>query len=146
MKASIFLFSMMVLFISSCTQPAKSPIEGSWQLVSGRWMDGDSLIGEFPGKLTVSAIKMWSKGHVLFVGQFKSDTIVMDSYGGGPYKLEGNQYEETLQFFAWKSEIGNTVKMVVEIKNDTLIQTWPLGTNGQVDKSNFNQEKYIRLD
>jgi hypothetical protein len=146
MKASIFLFSLMLLFIISCTQPAKSPIEGSWQLVSGKWMDGDSLLGEFPGKFTVSDIKMWSKGHFLFVGQFKSDTTIMDNYGGGTYKIEGNQYEETLQFHVWKSAVGTTVKMLVEIKNDTLIQTWPVGANGQVDKNNFSQEKYIRLD
>jgi hypothetical protein len=146
MKASIFLFSLVLFIIGSCAQPEKAAIEGSWQLVYGKWMQGDSLMGEFPGKFTVSDIKMWSKGHVLFVGWFKSDTTVMDSYGGGTYKLDGNQYEETLQFHVWKSAVGNTVKMLVEIKNDTLIQTWPVGDNGQIDKNNFSQEKYIRLD
>jgi hypothetical protein len=146
MKTGIFLITVMLFIMGGCTQQKKSPIEGSWQLVSGKWMQGDSLLGEFPGKFVVSDIKMWSKGHFLFAGQFKSDTTVMDSYGGGTYKLEGNQYEETLQFHVWKSAVGTTVKMLMEIRNDTLIQTYPLGNNGQVDKNNFSQEKYIRLD
>jgi hypothetical protein len=70
----------------------------------------------------------------------------MDGYGGGPYKLNGNRYEENIQFFSVQSVIGQTVKMLLEIRNDTLIQTWPLLENGQIDKSNFRQEKYIRLD
>ena len=89
---------------------------------------------------------MWSKGYVLYVGRYKSDTTFIDGYGGGPYKLDGKRYEENIQFFSFQSSVGQTVKMLLEIRNDTLIQTWPADDNGQINKSNFRQEKYIRLD
>ena len=146
MKASIFLCLMMSLIIGSCAQQKRSPVEGAWKLVYSQSVKGDSLLFKFPGNLTISDIKMWSKGYVLYVGRYKRDTTFMDGYGGGPYKLEGNRYEENIQYFSIQSYVGTTVKMLLEIRNDTLIQTWPLRDNGQIDKSNFRQEKYIRLD
>lgn len=146
MKASVLFYLLISMIILGCAPQKSSSVEGTWKLVYATWVKGDSLIGEFPGKWTGSDIKMWSKGHFVFVGRFKSDTTFSDSYGGGPYKLEGNRYEEHIQFHTLKSAIGDTVKMLLEIRNDTLVQTWPLRENGQIDKSNFRQEKYVRLD
>jgi hypothetical protein len=146
MKASILFYSMISVIILGCAPQKSSPVQGAWKLVYATWVRGDTLIGEFPGKWTGSDIKMWSKDYFVFVGRYKSDTTFTDSYGGGRYKLEGNRYEENIQFHTWTSAVGSTVKMLLEIRNDTLIQTWPLRDNGQIDKSNFRQEKYIRLD
>jgi hypothetical protein len=146
MKRTVFLSLLIALIIGCCTQQKRSPVEGAWKLVFSQSVKGDSLLVKFPGNFTISDIKIWSKGYVLYVGRLKRDTTFMDGYGGGPYKLNGNRYEENIQFFSVQSVVGQTVKMLLEIRNDTLIQTWPLLENGQIDKSNFRQEKYIRLD
>ncbi len=38
------------------------------------------------------------------------------------------------------------MKMKLEIRNDTLIHTYPLDENDKVHKSNYFIEKYVRLD
>ena len=145
MKTNI-VFSLVSMFILSCTPQRTSPVQGAWKLVGATHVESDSLIGDFPGKWTGSNIKMWSKDYVVFVGQFKSDTTFTDIYGGGRYKLQGNQYEEVIQYHGFASAVGDTFKMLLEITNDTLVQTWPLLDNGEIDKSNYRQEKYVRLD
>jgi hypothetical protein len=142
------LFCCLVLsfFLLACTHEKRSPVEGAWNLVQSTWIRADTLYINFPGTFTGSDMKMWSKGYVLYVGRYQRDTTFIDGYGGGPYKLEGNQYEEEIQYFSDQKYVGNKVKMLLEIRNDTLIQTWPLNANGQIDKSNYRQEKYIRLD
>jgi hypothetical protein len=35
--------------------------------------------------------------------------------------------------------------MIIEIKNDTLHQTWPVDDNGKIDSANYRIENYIRL-
>jgi hypothetical protein len=137
---------MISIIVLSCVQQQSKPIEGAWNLVYAQNIAGDTLVREFPGDYTGTAIKIWSKGYVLYVGRLKMDTTYIDGYGGGPYKLNGNRYEENIQYFSNQSYVGMTVKMLLEIRNDTLIQTWPIDDNGQIDKSNYRQEKRVRLD
>jgi len=139
---------MVSMLILGCAPQKTSPIEGAWKMVYAKSVNGDTLVGEYPGKWTGSDMKIWTKGYFAFVGRYKSegDTTFTDSYGGGRYKLDGDRYEEIIQYHAWTSNVGDTIKMLLEIKNDTLVQTWPVGSNGQIDKKNFMQEKYTRLD
>ena len=106
----------------------------------------DSLTFEFPGSTTGSDIKMWTENHFLTVGRFQMDTTFMDNGVGGTYTLDGNKYEETILYMPGQNGTGQKVKMLLELRNDTLIQTWPVDENGQIDKTNYSVEKYIRLD
>lgn len=36
--------------------------------------------------------------------------------------------------------------MLLEMRNDTLIQTWPVNGDGQIDKSNYRIEKLVRVE
>ncbi|MEX1140133.1 MAG: hypothetical protein WEF53_12375 [Bacteroidota bacterium] len=146
MKTNIVFSLIMSMVIVACTPQKTSPVQGAWKMVSATFVRNDSLIVDFPGKWTGSNIKMWSKEHVVFVGRFKSDTTLFDIYGGGRYELQGNRYEEIVQYHGVASAVGDTFKMLLEITNDTLAQTWPLPDNGVIDKSNYRQEKYVRLD
>jgi len=146
MKASILLCVLAAILIAGCASPKSSPIEGAWKLVHVKWVTGDSIASEFPGTLTGSDMKMWSRGHFAFVGRFKSDTTFTDNYGGGRYRLDGNRYEEIIQYHSYASMVGDTVKMLLEVRNDTLIQVWPVGADGKIDKKTYAEEKYIRLD
>ncbi len=140
-----FTFSLLLLFGFILQQKGPS-IEGAWKLVHATVVQHDTLMGEFPGVWTGNDMKMWSQGHFIFVGRIKSDTTFTDSYGGGTYTLKGNRYEEQIQFHMVPRLIGKTEKMLLEVRKDTLIQTWPVGENGQIDRSNFSEEKYVRLD
>jgi len=137
----IALFAMM-----SCNKDEKSKIEGAWQLVYANWKMSDTLVYEFPVNMTGSCIKIWSKGHYAIVGKLKKDTAVINDYSGGKYKLEGNNYEEDILYHVFQNSVGQKSKSLLEFRNDTLIQTWPVNEKGEVDKNNYNIEKYVRLD
>ncbi len=142
----IVLFVAVCMLVPGCAPQKSAPVEGAWKLVYATYTKSDSLMEVFPGKGTGSDMKIWTRSHFLFVGRYKLDTTVTVSYGGGTYLLEGDRYQENIMYHARTPYIGETIKMLLEVKNDTLVQTWPLQGNGQLDRSNFRQEKYVRLD
>lgn len=146
MKIEISICLIMSFIVLSCNQPKKNAIEGSWKVVAIQRIAQDTVAFQFPGDYSGSNIKVWTKGNFLFVGQFKRDTTILNSYGGGTYKLNNKLYEENIQYHTYPSSVGKNVKMTIEIRNDTLIQTWPADENGRIDKGNYYQEKYVRLD
>jgi len=123
-----------------------SQLEGAWKLVDANSFSEGKVVNHFQVNFTGSQIKVWTKNHFMFVGLFNSDSITTNSYGGGTYKLEGNRYEENILYHTYPDAVGNKVKMLLEIKNDTLIQTWPVNKEGQIDKNKFRIEKYIRAE
>jgi hypothetical protein len=145
MKKTIFLCLIIALIIGSCTQQLSKLPQGAWQLVQSQRVINDSIVNMFPVKYSGSDIKMWSERNFLVVGQLKMDTTLIDNYVGGTYKLDGKKYEESILYHVNKKVIGQTVKMLLELKNDTLIQTYPVDDNGIPFKGSYYIEKYIRL-
>ena len=137
MKKIVFLSLFVILIIGSCTQQqvAKSPLDGAWDVISVRQMHGDT-VSDYVG----STLKIWSGNYYNYVGRWSLNGDTMNSFGWGTFKLEGDRYEENLVFPA-----PNTIKMLLEIKNDTITQTWPVDDNGVVDKSNYYVEKFVRM-
>lgn len=41
--------------------------------------------------------------------------------------------------------VGKIGKQILEIRNDTLMKTYPCDDNWEIVRSNYNIEKYIRL-
>jgi hypothetical protein len=136
---------MIVFIIGSCTPKKGIKIEGAWQFVSAKSIAGDTLEFQIPGDYTGSGIKIWSKDHFAFVGLWKKDTATINSYGGGTYTMNENRYNETINYHTDNTAVGKTIKMIIEIKNDTLYQTWPVDDNGKFDSANYRIEKYIML-
>jgi hypothetical protein len=60
-----------------------------------------------------SNIKMWSRNHFLFVGQFRSDASISPNYGWVTYKLDGNRYEEIALYHVRPWYVGDTVKILL---------------------------------
>ncbi len=143
MKNLTFLSLIISLIMFSCAQEEKSPIEGAWQLVSGEW---GSIEETFPGQITGSDIKMWTKDCFAFVGKFQMDTVMIDNFGWGKYTLiEGIKYEENIMMHKTAPNLeGKTLKMLTEIRNDTLIQKWPVDDNWNLVE-NYSIEKYVRV-
>jgi hypothetical protein len=145
MKAILFFFLMIAFTISACS-PKKSPnIEGAWKLVHSRTITGNSSFIDFPGKTDKDETKIWSGNQFMVVARIKNDTTVDDMYILGTYTLQGNQYAENIRIFNYKPWEGKTIKMTLEVKNDTLIQTFPFDDKGQLDKNWASTEKYIRI-
>ena len=145
MKTVVFYCFILALIIGGCTQQKSSKIEGAWKLVYNKTVYGGELYYVFPNiDPTEGQIKMWTKDHVSFTGIIKWDSASSDNFGAGTYKLNGNQYEETFLYCSYKPYIGKILKMNIEIKNDTLIQT-SLEKDGKFDKSSYMIEKYVRL-
>jgi hypothetical protein len=143
MKRAIFI-SLIVLFISGCcTQEKKLPIEGGWRLVSASFPSSDLI---FPDNLNGAGVKTWTSGTFVFAGKYQMDTTTVNNYGWGTYKLtEGNKYEESIIYHHLsESSIGTTIKMFIEVRNDTLIQKWPVNDNWQLPEQ-YSIEKYVRL-
>jgi len=147
MKKLILLSLIISLLIGSCIQPESKVPQGAWKMVQSQGTTTDSLGNIVSIDYHPVVTKMWSEKNFSFIGQWKQDTIIRDFYGGGTYKLEGNRYEET-EIYHWsrpKTVLNEKYKMLLELKNDTLIQTYPVDDNGQIDTTNLFIEKYIRL-
>jgi hypothetical protein len=142
MKKLTFLSLVIALIIGSCTQEKKSPIEGAWQLV---YLKNRSMEETFPAQISGEQVKMFIKGHISWVGQFKlpTDTAILYDYGLGTYTLDGNKFIENVKIHGQKSAIG-TKKMIMEIRNDTLIQMYPTDDNFNLPEK-YHIYKYIRL-
>ncbi|MBN2413468.1 hypothetical protein JXQ31_17450 [candidate division KSB1 bacterium] len=147
MKQFFILFiSGIIMLSTACVNETGNAVEGVWDLVYAERIAGDTLVWKFPGDYTGTDIKVWTKTHVIFVGRFKTDTTFVDNYGGGTYTLNGNRYEETILYHGATDLVGNTLKMLIEVRSDSIIQSWPVDDNWQVDKSNYQLEKYVRLE
>ena len=142
MRRVIFLSLIIAMIIVSCTQEKKLPIEGAWKLVYGQ---RQSIEGTFPAQVMGSDIKIWSKDYFASVGQLKVDTIIYDAYVGGKYSLEGGRFTEEILYHAMKSSVGTKARLLLEIRNDTLIQRWPVDESWKLQEK-YNTEKYIRLE
>jgi hypothetical protein len=81
----------------------------------------------------------------MFVGEFSQDTVTTESFGGGSYTLEGIVYKESIKYHSDDSYQNKTLRMRIVVANDTLIQVWPADEMGEVDKSNYTSEKYVRV-
>ena len=145
MKTKLFCFLMIAFSISAFSQKKSINIEGAWKMVQYQTINGNSVINEFPGKSVKDVIKIWSGNHFMSVGQTKVDTTVSDSYVSGTYKLDGNKYEENVKILFYKPWEGKTIKMLLEMKNDTLIQMYPVDEKGKMDKDWAWIEKYVRI-
>jgi len=146
MKVNHIFYLMVLIIISSCSsKEIKLSEVGAWQLYYSKSVSADTIVFEVVGYVTGTDIKVWSGKNFISVGHFKIDTTYQDNYVGGTYKLSGNQYEENILYHVDKKYVGKTIKMILEIKGDTLTQTWPTDQNGQIDKSNYRIEKYVKI-
>lgn len=143
----IFYVSLLIAFITgSCIEGGNKFPQGAWKLVQSQALVDDSLKILFPVTITGTDIKIWSESHFSAMGRYMHDTILIESFGAGTYKLEGNRYEESYLLHYKKKWVGQKMRMLMEIRNDTLIQTYPVDNNYQLIKNGYSIEKYVRID
>jgi hypothetical protein len=145
MKTKLLCLFFIAFSISAHSQKKSLNIEGAWKTVYFETINGDKPGIEFPGKSNWDVIKIWYGNHFMGVGVIKEDTTVTDFYVAGTYTLDGNKYEEDIKIFAYKPWEGKKIKMSLDIKNDTLIYTFPVDDNGIIDKNGAWKEKLVKV-
>ena len=141
MKKICIISIVLTFLISGCVQEEKSPIEGAWQMI---YFSVPNIQYTYPDQVEGSQIKIWTAEHFAFAGQFKIDTAITDNFGWGTYTLDGNKYSENVVLHASKSNIGQTIRILVEIRNDTLTQSYPADENWVLPEE-YSIEKYTRV-
>jgi hypothetical protein len=121
-------------------------MEGAWKLAFEYEVKGDRSTLIFPGESQGSEIKMWSGDRWALVGVFIEDSVITDNFGGGKFTLKGTSYQEMVEYHSAKEYLGQTVKLYLEIQNDTLTQIWPVDEQGVPVKSLHYMEKWVRFD
>ncbi|MCU0377875.1 MAG: hypothetical protein MUC78_06400 [Bacteroidales bacterium] len=145
MKKSFLICLTITLALAACNKEPANPVEGAWSLIYAKSVENDSIINSFPGNYEGSQIKMWTDNYWMFAGRYILDTITEDAFGGGTYTLEGVVYKESIMYHSADSYIGQTFRMRIVVENDTLVQVWPAMENGEIDKSNYQCEKYVKV-
>jgi hypothetical protein len=152
MKKIIFLSLIIALIIGSCAKQKSKFPQGVWQMVQvQRVANGKSRV-TFPtaaNKGKITQIKMWSEKYWMFVGSTDRDTVIIDTYGGGTYTLEGIQYVENILYHSGKAWVGVINKnMTLELVNDSLVLSYhPIrARDKQLVDSVTYFEKYVRLE
>lgn len=146
MKTYPLFCLVLTLLLGSCTRESLSPMEGAWKLAYEYEFKGDRTTLLFPGKSRGSEIKMWSGDRWALVGVFVEDSIMTDVFAGGKFTIKGTDYREIVEFHSAPEYLGQTVKLYLEIKNDTLTQFWPVDENGEPIKSHYYMEKWVRFE
>ena len=146
MKKNLLLFLILPAFLLSCSVDKESPMEGAWKLAYEIEVKGDQSTILFPGVSQGSEIKMWSGDRWALVGVFIEDSLMTDVFAGGKFTLDGTDYQEIVEYHSATQYLGTTVKLFLEIKNDTLTQFWPVDENGVPDKDHHYMEKWVRFE
>lgn len=144
MKKNLLLCLILPLILGSCTTETTSPMEGAWKLAYEIEVKGDNTSILYPGETLGSEIKMWSGDRWALVGVFVEDSTLSDVFAGGKFTIEGTDYREIVEFHSATEYLGQTVKLYLEIKNDTLTQYWPVDENGDPIESHYYMEKWVR--
>jgi len=145
MKKTLFLSILVMLLITGCSQEPANPVVGAWDLIYAKQVVNDTTTATFPGDYQGSQVKMWCNNYWMFVGEYTQDTITDKNFGGGSYTLEGLVYKETIKYHSTADYVGQTLRMRIVVENDTLIQVWPANETGEIEKSNYTSEKYVRV-
>lgn len=127
--------------IGSETTLAK--IEGAWKTILSQKIADGAIATLISSDSKYTEMKVWTKDYYAYVGNQGRGGY---SFGGsGTYKLNGNLYEEKIIYSPVGSTQGFTAKLILEIKNDTLTQIWPVDDAGKYDKQNYSIIKMVRM-
>ena len=137
---------MALLCLNANAQIKKSDLQGAWKLVAALEIQ-NGITGNFVGKYaTMNETKIWSGNVVMFVSQYKGRKEQSEDYGSGTWKLNGNNYEESYTISSFKESLENkTVRPKLEIKGDTLVQTFFLNEKFDPASDTLYVWKYLKI-
>ena len=122
-KAAIVALSISTSVLSPNAQATDAEqLEGSWELVSGRYLDGNGKWVEYK-TLELEAIKVVADGHFSFTTvapdkKAKGKTKTLWAAGSGHFILDGNQYTEYPTLNSFKVPEGQGFRFQFELVGD----------------------------
>lgn len=123
----------------------KTKLNGTYKIVSEEVVrNGESTVS--PKNDKNSGLKTWSDKYFMFVSSSVFGSQISHSFGGGTYKLSGNEYTEQCDYHVASNYRGITLKLHLEMKGDTVIQIYPCDDSFYYDKNNCVIQKYVRVD
>jgi len=132
--------------LNAFVEQKQPEIIGAWNLVSTKSIENGETWVDIPKKNPGDAIKIWSSSHYSATGKAVLNNEEINYHSGGTYTLVGNKYTENVKYHHYQEYRNESINMTIEIKNDTLVQTYPVDADGNFDKNNYTVEKYVRLD
>lgn len=132
---------ILIVFCLMAFHPPVKKIQGTWKMLSNKVVNDGSV-----SYLKGDQLKTWTKNHVLFVGKFHVNGEDNYNYGSATYSIDGTHYTENFIHMVNGATEGKAVKVLLEIKGDTLYQTFPIKDDWTFDKNNYRQEKYFRAE
>ena len=153
MRFSIPAALLAASFLISCNpksdtaaEKSANPLIGTWKLITGTTIQkGDTVVANYTKN--VSFVKIINQTHFAFLNHDLNkgkDYSVMYSSGGGTYSLKDSLYTEHLEYCSDRAWEGHDFEFVVEIKDDTLVQTGVEKVESAgIDRMNI--EKYVRV-
>jgi hypothetical protein len=137
---------LLLLVITLCSfKGEKRKIKGTWKIVSEETIiNGERSVSVKDENHT--GLKTWSDDYYMFLSKSVNGSAVSQTFGGGRYDLNGNNYVEYNDYHVAPNYRGRLLKIHLEIKKDTLTQIYPCDDNFNFDINNCNIQKYIKLD
>ncbi|SMD37199.1 hypothetical protein SAMN04488029_3290 [Reichenbachiella faecimaris] len=106
------------------TSNQRSPIEGTWQLLSAQNITGaDTVFTDYT--VGMKGIKMINQNYFAFFQHDLNkgtDSLAKFSAGSGSYTYENGHYIENLAYCTGRQWEGNTFEFELMITGDTLVQ------------------------
>jgi hypothetical protein len=142
MKTTLCLVVVAALLFSASAPESNSdtPVKGAWKLVRAQY-GNDPLEDLGPDELT----------HKLFTGTrwstayYNKATKKISGTGGGTYKIKGDQYIETVEYFSWDAAVeGTTGTFTMTLEKGMLHQKGTFVYEG--NPNYIVDEWYIRVD
>jgi len=142
MKSRMAISIILVVgFFISCASRQNNPVEGTWQLVDGRFVDEDTTV-TYPMSPDEKRMKIIGKTH--FATLWQDTTQNISGFNGGTYTFEDGMYTEQLSFFSSIDWIGIQSIFLAEIEGDRLLLT-PSNADGEAQQYGYFEE-WERLD
>lgn len=141
MKKIVILLAIACLLTAASSKTnSDTPVKGAWKLVRAQY-GNDPMEDLGPDELT----------HKLFTGTrwstayYNKATKKISGTGGGTYKIKGDQYVETVEYFSWDPAAeGTTGTFTMTLEKGMLHQK---GTFVYQGNSNYIvDEWYVRVD
>jgi hypothetical protein len=132
---------------SPATTTEKSPLSGTWKLVSAKSIQNTdtTVTAPVPGQET---IKIFNDSYFAFFNHdlnHGADTVsAAFGAGSGTYTLVGDKYSEHLEYCSYRGWENQDFSFKMEIRNDTIIQSG----EEKIDSLNVDHiiiETYVRV-
>ena len=134
----LLLAGLGISFSNKTPQPKSSPLEGTWKLVAAKGYEPEST------HAGIVIYKIFTGKQVHFV-YYNEKTGEFRGAGGGTYTLEGDTFQEKLEYFSWDSTAVGTVQAYhFKINGNRLTQS---GTLNSKQYQNYEvEEVYERVE